>query len=321
VRQRGVGDPVEQQGAGTLTEQPHRLVNRRQRRGEQGAKENVVEPGHGDVRGDSYPGGLEFPHGADRHLVIGADNGVGSLVARPGEDLADRELAADRGEPAFEGSRHPHPGMPGELFFEGLAPLPGVRCLGRAADVAQPGLAVPFDQVAHQCHGPGAVVGVHDVDARLVGGTGDQRDRDARSQPGQVFLRVDALGDQQPVDLRRDLLQPGVGARFVGGTTEGDQHGPAERAERGFNPAQHLLDEQQPLLLDLRLRAAAFYGDEPDHFLAPADHALGRAVGYVPQGLNDLKDTPPGRRANPVQAVHHPRDGGGGHPRLTRHVV
>jgi len=179
---------------------------------------------------------------------------------------------------------------------------------------------VPFDQVAHHCLDPGVVVGVHDVGLRLIGGTGDQHDRDARSQPGHVLL-VDALGDQQPVDLGRHLLQPRVGTRVVGGAAHGNEHGPAERTERGLDAAQHLLDEQQPFLLDVRVRAAARDGDQPDHFLAPADHALGRAVGHEPQGLDNLKDAPSRRRAHPVQAVHHPRDGSGGHSRLARHVV
>jgi hypothetical protein len=286
---------------------------------------DVVEPGHGDVRGDSQAGRLQLPHGADRHLVIGADDGVGHLAAPVaelpgGEDLAHRELAARGHEPALEGSRQPRARMPGKFFIEGRAPLPGVRCLRRAADVEQPGPAVPFDQVAHQRPGPGAVVGVHDVGFRLIGGTGDQHHRDARSQPGHVLL-VDALGDQQPVDLRRHLLQPLEGTGVVGGAAHGDEHRPAEGAQDGLDAAQHLLDEQQAFLLDVGVRAAARDGDEPDHFLAPADHALGRAVGHVPEGLYDLKDAPPSRGAHPVLAVHHPRDGSGGHSRLARHVV
>jgi len=118
-------------------------VDRGQRRGEQGAEVDVVEPGDGDVRGDSQAGRLQFPHGPDRHLVIGADDGVGHLAppaaeSPGGEDLAHRLLSAGGHEPALEGSRQPRARMPGEFFIEGRAPLSGVRRLRRAADVEQP---------------------------------------------------------------------------------------------------------------------------------------------------------------------------------------
>ncbi len=330
ARPGGVGDPVEQQGAGALAKQPHRLVNRGQRRGEQGTEVDVVEPGDGDVLGHPQAGRVQFPHGADRHLVVGADDGVGELVgAIPelpgaelpgGKKLAHGQLAAGRHEPALEGSRQPRPWMTGKFLFESRAPRPGVRRLRRSADVEQSRPAVPFDQVAHQRLGPRPVVGVHHVGLWLIGGAGDQRDRDPRSQPGHV-LGGDALGDQQPVDLGRHLLQPLEGVRVVDGAAHGNEHRPAEGAERRLDAAQHLLDEQQAFLFDVGVRAAAFDGDEPDHFLAPAPHALGRAVGHVPKGLDHLKDAPPGRRANAVLAVHHPGDGGGGHFRFAGHVV
>jgi hypothetical protein len=291
---------------------------------------DVVEPGDGDVLGHPQARRVQFPHGADRHLVVGADDGVGELAgAIPesrgaespgGKKLAHGELTAGRDEAALEGSRQPCSWMTGKFLFEGRAPRPGVRRLRWSADVEQSRPAVPFDQVANQRLGPRPVVGVHHVGLWLIGGAGDQRDRDPRSQPDHV-LGGDALGDQQPVDLGRHLLQPMEGVRVVGGAAHGNEHRPAKGAERRLDAAQHLLDEQQAFLLDVGVRAAALDGDEPDHFFASAPHALGRAVWHVPQGLDDLKDTPPGRRANPVLAVHHPGDGGRGHFRFPGHVV
>jgi hypothetical protein len=46
ARQARIGDPLKQHGASPLAEEPHRLVDRRQRRGEHGTEVNVVEPGH-----------------------------------------------------------------------------------------------------------------------------------------------------------------------------------------------------------------------------------------------------------------------------------
>ena len=62
----------------------------------------------------------------------------------------------------------------------------------------------------------------------------------------------------------------------------------------------------QASVLDLGIRAAVLHGDKPDDFLAPEDHAPRRAVGDVPEGFDDLKDAPPGRRAHAVVAVHYP---------------
>ena len=88
-----------------------------------------------------------------------------------------------------------------------------------------------------------------------------------------------------------------------------------------LNAAQHLLDEQEALTLDIGFRAAAFDGHQPDHFLATLGQALGCAVGDVAERLNDLKHAPPGGRADPILAVHHPRDGGRGDAGLACHVV
>jgi len=281
-------------------------MDRGQRRTEQGAEVDVVEPDHGHVGGDADPGRLQFPHGPHRHLVIGADNGIWQLGVRRGEYFPYRELAADRREPALEGSCQPHARILGKRLLEDAAPFPRVRCLAGPGDVEQPGRAVPFDQVARQLPGASAIVDVHDVGIRLVRGAGNQHDRDAPSKPGQVLRWVDALGDQQPVDLRRNLLQPPVRTRVVGGVAHRDQHRPFRSAQRGLNAAQHLIDEQQAFMLDRGVRTAAFDGDEADHFLALAHHALRRAVGDVPQRLDDLEYSLPGRRANLVVAVHHP---------------
>jgi hypothetical protein len=180
---------------------------------------------------------------------------------------------------------------------------------------------VLFDQVADHRPGPRAVVGADDVGVRRVRRAGDQHDRDTRGKLLQLLRGLNALGYQQPVDLGGHLLQPVVGVPVVGGAAHRDQHRPAERAQRRLNAAEHLLDEQQARLLDLGVRAAGLDGDEPDHFLAPAGHALRRAVGDVAQGLDDLKHPLPGGRADAVLAVHHPGNGRRRHSSLASHVI
>ena len=198
-----------------------------------------------------------------------------------------RQLAADRGEPALEGPARGGARVLGEHFLEGAAPGPRVRRVGRAGDVEQPGPAVHLDEVADERLGPGTVVGVDDVDVRLVRRAGDQHDRQPGRQPGQLLRADDALGDQQPVDLAGHRLQPLVGG--VAGLEERDQQRPADLAQRGLDAAQHLLDEQQAGLLDVGIGAAALDGDQADHLLALPGQALRRPVRDIAERLDHLE--------------------------------
>ena len=178
-----------------------------------------------------------------------------------------------------------------------------------------------LDHVAYRRGRPRAVIDADDVGRQAHRIGGDEGDRDARGQQRQLLGVGDTLGDDHPVDLGRDLLHPLVRARQAGAAQEGDQHRPAEIAQRALDSAQHLLDEQEGLALDIGLGAAALDGDQPDHFLAPLGQALGRAVGDIAERLDGVEHALPGRQADPFLAVDHPRDGGGGDAGRARHVV
>ena len=79
------------------------------------------------------------------------------------------------------------PGCPATASSKALRRSRASGASGRAGYAEQPGPAVLFDQMADQRLGAGAVVGAEDVGVRLVGGTGDQHDRDARRQPRQML--------------------------------------------------------------------------------------------------------------------------------------
>ena len=109
---------------------------------------HVVEADHGDVSRDPYPGRLQLAHGPDRRLVVAADDRVRQFPARPGQDLAHCQLAADGSEPALEGPGHGRPRVLGYRLLERAAPFPRVRGLRRARDVEQPRPAVLLDYMA-----------------------------------------------------------------------------------------------------------------------------------------------------------------------------
>ena len=52
--------------------------------------------------GTRTPAGDQLANGADRHLVVAADDRVRQLAARLGEEVQRGTLAADRGEPALD---------------------------------------------------------------------------------------------------------------------------------------------------------------------------------------------------------------------------
>jgi hypothetical protein len=208
-----------------------------------------------------------------------------------------------------------------DCLLQGAAAFPGVRGGRRPGNLEQPGPAVPFDQVADRRPGAGPVVDAEDVGVRLAGGAGDQHDRDPGRHSRQMLGADDPLGDEQPVDLGRDLLHPPVGTGRVVVPQQGDQQRPFDLAERGLHAAQYLFDEQQALLLDIGVRAAAFHCQQADHFLALPDHALRRAVGNVAERLDHFQHARPGGRPDPVLAVDHPGDRSRRDPRRPRDVV
>ena len=164
---------------------------------------------------------------------------------------------------------------------------------------------------------PGLLSADHDI-VRLVGGAGDQHDRGARGEQGEM-LGTRRSRDQQPVDLGRDFLQP-----LVGGPDrrpeQRDEQRPLDRAERGLDAAEHFLDEQQALLLHVG-SGLRLDGDQADHFLALAGHALRGAVGDVARGPRSPRAPLPGLRPDPVLAVHHPGHGRRENSGLAGHVV
>jgi hypothetical protein len=150
---------------------------------------------------------------------------------RRGEDLAHRQLAADRCEPALEAPRQGCARVLGNRFLKGVAPCPRVRGLRRPGDVEQPRPAVLLQQMASQRFGAGPVVGVYDIGAWLIERAGHQHDRDARRQLRQLLGADNALSDEHPVDLRRDLLHLPEGARAVGLTQDRDQYRPSHLSQ------------------------------------------------------------------------------------------
>ena len=175
--------------------------------------------------------------------------------------------------------------------------------------------------MADQGSGPGPVVGADDIRMGFVGRAGDQHDRGAHRQQGQLLRADNALGNEQPVDLRGDLLHPPESGRLIIAAQQGNQQRPLDLAQRELDAPQDFFDEQQALLLDVGVGTPAFDRDEPDHFLAVPGHALGRAVGYVAERLYHLEHALPGRRADPIVPVNYPRDRSGGDSGLTRHIV
>jgi hypothetical protein len=83
-------------------------------------------------------------------------------------------------------------------------------------------------------------------------------------------------------------------------------------ADPRLDAAQHLVVEQQVHVLDVVLPCRALHTDQADDVLAAAGQALGGTIGYVTELLDGLLHPDPGGIANPVLAVHHPRDGRGG---------
>jgi len=148
---------------------------------------HVVEADHGDISRDPDPGRLQLADGPDRHLIVAADDRIWQLPARPGQDLAHGQLAADSSEPALEEPCHGRPRVLGYRLFERAAPFPRVRGFRRARDVKQPRPAVLLDHMADRRLRARAVIGADNVDVQFVGIGGDQRDRDACRQQRQLL--------------------------------------------------------------------------------------------------------------------------------------
>src|ERR1035441_361847 len=110
-------------------------------------------------------------------------------------------------------------------------------------------------------------------------------------------------------------------AGIIGALQEGDEQRPVMIADPRLDAAQHLVVEQQVHVLDVVLPRRALHADQADDVLAAAGQALGGTIGYVTELVDGLLHPDPGGIANPVLAVHHPRDRRGGNAGQVGDVV
>jgi hypothetical protein len=76
-----------EQLGGLLPQFQHGLTHRRQRRPHQPAERDPVEAGHHHVLGDPKSPALQGVQGADGHLVVGEDEGLGQWAVPVGQDV------------------------------------------------------------------------------------------------------------------------------------------------------------------------------------------------------------------------------------------
>ena len=181
----GPGDAVQKPGARLLAQQPHRLVNGRERRVAQAGGEDVVEADHRDLLGHPHPGCGERPEHPDGHQVVRADDRVRQLLAAGSEQFRARLLAAVDGERTLRRADKLAARVSGHQIGEREAALLRVRGAGRPVHVIQPPPAVVLDEVGHQRGGAGPVVGDHHVGRALVRVPGDDDHGQPLGQPGQ----------------------------------------------------------------------------------------------------------------------------------------
>ena len=154
----GSGDALEQPGAGPLAELAHGLVDGGERRVDDAPEEDVIETDHGHVLGNPHPGPAERLQHADRHLVVGADHGVGQAPPGRASRLAPASSPLCTLNRPLNVPTSWHVRVRLQHVSQREPPLLGVGGGARPVHVKQPPRAVGLDEVAHQGGGAGPVV-------------------------------------------------------------------------------------------------------------------------------------------------------------------
>ena len=293
----------QQQVRGRPADVAHGLVNAGQRGDELTGHGDVVVADDRHVAGDGQPAPSDLAHGADGHLVVGAEQGRGRAGVVEQAGRADRarvrrvalavvhRLGLDQGLPGLQPRR-------GDGGQSAGAPVDGLAHRRRPVDEADP--AVPQgQQVLDGGAGPGDVV------ARDRGQLGGQRrvvhehDPDAAAgQDGEVVQRRVRGGDDDAAHVQSGqeahelALAVGVG---VGRAQHG--HAPA-LAEPVLDPPGRLGEE-----------GVGDVVDEDPHEGGPAVAQAPRRLGAHEAELGDGRLDPlPRAPGDPVGVVEHVGD-------------
>ena len=122
-------------------------MHRGQRRVTQAAWENVIEPDHGNFIGHLHARPAERLQDADRHLIVGADDGVGKGAGR--QQLLASYFAAGHAELTLSTADKLALRVAPQRLHEATAPLHRVRRAAWPVHVVDPAPVMRLDQVRH----------------------------------------------------------------------------------------------------------------------------------------------------------------------------
>ena len=310
----GMADHVQEESARLVAHIPHVDVHHRQGRFDELGQGIVVKGHDPHVPGDIQPPLLNCRHAAHGDGIVGADNGIGQLLAvqeLPGQAVALRPGGFSQPDiPVVQRKPRVLQGLADSLEPEGGAQVVILSAHEPDAPVAQ-------GQEIGRRDGAGVDVVVVDPADLALEIRHPQNDV-GEAEPGQKGGQ--GMGQDGNVDGQG--IRAAAGDDFLGGFADigrvhSTQGQPVALGTEGFlqagNDFKHMGIPEGPIGGKIR-QHGNFLCDAPGE-------ALGTGAGVVVQLLHDLLHPPGGFLGNAVVAVDDLGNRGDGCPRGLRHVL